>query len=65
MALNCPINANGQPNSVEGEILMLYRGHVEFEVKMDGVGKRIAKGSVPNHSNLGLSVYTEDCLRCR
>jgi len=44
---------------------MLYRGHVEFEVKMDGVGKRIAKGSVPNHSNLGLSVYTEDCLRCR
>ncbi len=46
MALNCPITPDGQPNRVEGEVLMVYRDHVEFEVKMDGVGKRTAKGKV-------------------
>lgn len=46
MALNCPINAQGQPNKVEGEVLIVYRDHVEMEVKMEGVGKRIGKGRV-------------------
>jgi hypothetical protein len=46
MALNCPINNMGQPNKVEGEILIVYRDFVEIEVRMDGVGKRTAKGKV-------------------
>jgi hypothetical protein len=46
MALNCPIGPNGVPNQVEGEHYILYRDNMEFEVRMDGVGKRTAMGRV-------------------
>lgn len=63
MALNCPVDVNGQPIKVEGETLLVYRDQVELEVKMDGVGKRIAKGRVLRFFDAGVPVQPKDRIR--
>lgn len=46
MALNCPITPQGYPCQFESETLILGRDFVELQVKIEGVGKRQAKGKV-------------------
>ncbi len=45
MALNPPCNAQGQPYRVHGEHYILYRHGIEFEVKIETMGKLKGKGS--------------------
>lgn len=46
MALNPPINSEGQPMRVEGEYFAVLRKSMEIEVKIDGLAKQTAKGRV-------------------
>ena len=46
MALNPPLSSLGEPYRVEGEIFILQRGGIEFEVKVEGLGKMKGKGIV-------------------
>lgn len=48
MALNPPINHEGQPMRVEGEYFAILRKDMEIEVKIEGWAKLSAKGKV-NH----------------
>jgi hypothetical protein len=45
MALNPPTNSSGEPLRVQGEHFILQRNGIEFEVKIDGLGKLKGKGS--------------------
>ena len=44
MALNPPLNNNGDPLRVAGETYVLSRKGMEFEIKIDGMGKLKGKG---------------------
>eukprot|EP00330_Aristerostoma_sp_ATCC50986_P000939 CAMPEP_0114587480 /NCGR_PEP_ID=MMETSP0125-20121206/10432_1 /TAXON_ID=485358 ORGANISM="Aristerostoma sp., Strain ATCC 50986" /NCGR_SAMPLE_ID=MMETSP0125 /ASSEMBLY_ACC=CAM_ASM_000245 /LENGTH=116 /DNA_ID=CAMNT_0001783417 /DNA_START=42 /DNA_END=392 /DNA_ORIENTATION=- len=46
MALNPPINQNGQPMRVEGEYFVLHRKDMEIEAKVDGFSKKKGKGTL-------------------
>lgn len=45
MALNPPLGSSGQPLRVHGEHYILSRYGIEFEVKIDKIGKLYGKGS--------------------
>ena len=51
MALNPPINSDGQPMRVEGEYFAVLRKNMEIEVKVEGWSKLSAKGKVSILSN--------------
>eukprot|EP00355_Strombidium_rassoulzadegani_P010533 CAMPEP_0168618830 /NCGR_PEP_ID=MMETSP0449_2-20121227/6277_1 /TAXON_ID=1082188 /ORGANISM="Strombidium rassoulzadegani, Strain ras09" /LENGTH=139 /DNA_ID=CAMNT_0008659723 /DNA_START=1 /DNA_END=420 /DNA_ORIENTATION=+ len=44
MALNPPLNMHGEPNRVSGEAFILTRHGLDFEVKIEGLGKLKGKG---------------------
>ena len=44
--LNPPQASNGDPNRVEGEHFILHRKGIEFQAKVDGVGKFSGKGKL-------------------
>lgn len=44
MALNPPTNGMGEPLRVQNEHYILQRHGIEFEVKIDGMGKLKGKG---------------------
>jgi hypothetical protein len=44
MALNPPLNSQGEPLRVQGEVFILSRKGIEFEVKIEGIGKLKGKG---------------------
>ena len=46
MTLNPPVNAMGQPLSLANERFILYRPNVEFDINIEGMGKKSAKGTV-------------------
>ena len=46
MALNPPLNEYGEPYRIENEIFVLQRKGIEFEVKVEGLGKMSGKGIV-------------------
>ena len=46
MALNPPLDVLGQPLRVEGECFILQRKGIEFEVKVEGLGKMKGNGMV-------------------
>jgi hypothetical protein len=46
MALNPPINDMGEPFRIENECFILQRKGIEFEVKVEGLGKMSGKGIV-------------------
>ncbi len=46
MALNPPLDANGNPCRVNGEYFILNRTGVEFEFKVSGGNKDTGKGKV-------------------
>jgi len=46
MALNPPINSEGQPMRVEGEYFAILRKNMEIEVKIEGLSKLTAKGKL-------------------
>ena len=47
MALNPPLNENGDPFRVDNnECFILQRKGIEFEVKVEGLGKMTGKGKV-------------------
>jgi len=46
MALNPPQTADGEPCRVSGEIFMLKRKSIEFEVKIDDYATYKGKGHV-------------------
>ena len=49
MALNPPLDANGNPCRVNGEYFILNRTGVEFEFKVSGGNKYTGKGKVNNN----------------
>ncbi len=46
MTLNVPINEQGVPLALPNEQFVLFRKNIEFEVKIEGVGKKSLKGTV-------------------
>ena len=44
MALNPPVGADGQPLRLETEHFILERREIDFEVKIDSIGKLKGKG---------------------
>jgi hypothetical protein len=46
MALNPPLTATGNPLRIDGEHFILFREHMEIEVKIPTIGKKSAKGKV-------------------
>ena len=46
MALNPPLNEIGEPCRVSGEYFILQRRGIEFEVKVEGLGKMKGNGIV-------------------
>jgi hypothetical protein len=46
MTLNIPVNNQGIPHALNGERFLLYRQNIEFQVKIDGLGKKELKGTV-------------------
>ena len=46
MALNPPITEQGEPYRVQGEVFILKRKGIDFEIKIDGLGKMSGKGIV-------------------
>lgn len=45
MTLNVPVNNQGLPLALPGEFFFLYRNNIEFEVQIEGVGKKNLKGT--------------------
>ena len=56
MALNPPLDSNGNPCRVNGEYFILNRTGVEFEFKVSGGNKYTGKGRV-NQSKYNLIKY--------
>ena len=50
MTLNVPLNNNAIPMALAQEHFLLFRQHIEFEVKIDNLGKKNLYGTVPQHS---------------
>ena len=48
MALNPPLTDLGDPYRVENEVFILRRQGIDFEVKINGLGKMKGKGMVFN-----------------
>lgn len=46
MTLNAPIDNNGVPLGLPQEHFHLFRKDIEFEVKIDNLGKKSLKGTV-------------------
>ena len=46
MALNPPLSPDGTPLRVAGELFVLLRKNMEFEIKIAGVGKLTGEGDV-------------------
>lgn len=46
MALNPPINEVGEPYRIEGEHFIMQRKGIEFEIKIEGLGKMKGEGMV-------------------
>ena len=46
MALNPPLNEGGEPLRVPRETFVLKREHIDFEVKVQGLGKFKGSGAV-------------------
>jgi uncharacterized protein (AIM24 family) len=46
MALNPPLTSAGEPYRVEGEHFIMRRKGIDFEVKINGLGKMKGKGMV-------------------
>ena len=46
MALNPPLNEIGEPFRIEGEHFIMQRKGIEFEIKVDGLGKFKGNGMV-------------------
>lgn len=46
MALNPPLTEQGEPYRVQGEVFILKRKGIDFEVKIDGLGKMSGSGIV-------------------
>ena len=46
MALNPPLTEHGEPYRVQGEVFILKRKGIDFEIKIDGLGKMSGKGIV-------------------
>lgn len=44
MALNPPLNGSGEPLRIQNEHFILERKGIEFEVKIEGMGKLKGKG---------------------
>lgn len=66
MALNPPINQDGQPMRVEGEYFAMLRKDMEIEIKIPGWSKLTAKGKVNQilldfHYNIVLAL----CYYCQ
>ena len=49
MSLNPPLNENGEPFRIEGEHFILQRKAIDFEIKIDGLGKFKGSGLVSNY----------------
>ena len=45
MTLNIPVNNQGVPMALPGEYFFLYRNNIEFEVKIEGIGKKTLNGT--------------------
>ena len=54
MTLNCPVNQIGQPLALPNEQFILYRPNVDFEVVIDQLGKKKARGTVSIINNIGI-----------
>lgn len=46
MALNPPINSNGEPFRIEGEHFVMQRRGIDFEIKVEELGKMKGSGMV-------------------
>ncbi len=46
MALNPPLAPDGSPLRVAGELFVLQRKNLEFEIKIEGMGKLTGAGHV-------------------
>jgi len=46
MALNPPLSESGEPFRIEGEHFVMQRRGIEFEVKVEGLGKFKGQGFV-------------------
>jgi hypothetical protein len=46
MALNPPLNDLGEPFRIDGEHFIMQRKGIEFEIKVDGLGKFKGNGMV-------------------
>ena len=46
MALNPPLNEIGEPFRIEGEHFIMQRKGIEFEIKVEGLGKFKGNGMV-------------------
>lgn len=46
MTLNCPVNQMGQPLALPNEQFILFRPNIDFEVAIDQLGKKKARGTV-------------------
>ena len=46
MTLNPPVNHMGQPLALPQEMFILHRPNVEFDISIEGMGKKSAKGTV-------------------
>lgn len=46
MTLNCPVNQQGVPLALPNQHFVLFRDQIEFEVSVDNLGKKKAKGIV-------------------
>lgn len=46
MTLNIPVDNQGIPMALNNERFLLYRSNIEFEVRIDNLGKKELKGTV-------------------
>ena len=46
MALNPPLSPDGTPLRVAGELFVMNRKHMEFEINIAGMGKLTGEGIV-------------------
>ena len=60
MTLNVPINLQGVPLALNSEQFLLWRKNIEFEVKIDNLGKKELKGKVQITSILGISDQSQN-----